>query len=251
MINKTQCNEQPGADTSPPLLLTSTVPVTRTQRQKPGSIELTARQSEVLAFVRNFVRTNGYAPSRTDLKMALNSVSQASADGLLQRIARRGWLTLSPRLERAIVLTREGAPLYEPGDFSTTTTQVRNRDERAREPDWIDCEQLWRLFGAMPDLCLRIRSDAMECAGLSDGGIVALRLVNHGEEHAPIADGDVVAARVRDDVVLRRYHRIDDRTAELRPESTSPEHQVLCVDAESNAVEILGVVIGRMLAGAG
>ena len=63
--------------------------------------------------------------------------------------------------------------------------QVRDRDETAHEPDWIDCEQLWRLFGAMPDLCLRVGGDAMELAGLTDGGIVAIGVASDGDDRAP------------------------------------------------------------------
>ena len=89
----------------------------------------------------------------------------------------------------------------------------------------------------------------MDRAGLTESAIVAIKLT--GEDDTPIADADVVAARIDGDVVLRRYHRIDDRTAELRPESRSPRHATKRIGAESEDVEILGVVIGRMLAGAG
>ena len=229
-------------------LLTSSVPVTRSRRQRPGSVELTAPQAEALSFARNFLKANGFSVSRGDLKKGLKLSSDGNAHRYLKRIERRGWLKVAKGIDRGVRLTREGAPLYEPEDFrTTTTTQVRGRDESAREPEWIDSEQLWRLFGTIPDLCLRIRGDAMERSGLSDGGIVALSLLSD----APVGDGDVVAARVGGDVVLRRYHRINDRTAELRAESRSRRHATIRCVAESEDVEILGVVIGRMLAGGG
>ena len=227
-------------------LLTSSLPVTHAQRQKGNTVELTRAQAAVLIFVRDWLKKNGFHVSRTDLREGLSIASQSGADGFLQRLARRGWLKVAPRIERGICLLREGAPIYEPEDFRTTTVQVTDRDETAREPDWIDCDALWELCGGMPDLCLRIRGDAMERAGLTDGGIVAIRLVSD----ARVGDGDVVAARSRDDVVLRRFHRVNDTTAELHPETANPEHEVLRSGAESTT-KIIGVVVGRMLAGAG
>ncbi|MDD9982374.1 MAG: hypothetical protein OXU81_13630 [Gammaproteobacteria bacterium] len=214
-------------------------------------MEITAPQARVLCFLRRFLRDNGFMASRGDLKRGLKLAGQSNADLFLKRIERRGWLRLNAGVNRGVHLLRERVPLYEPEDFRTTTVLVRGRDETAREPDWIDCEHLWRLFGTMPDLCLRIRGDAMELAGLTDGGLVAIRLASDGDDRAPPTDGDVVAARAGEYVVLRRFHRVNETTAELRPESTNPEHRVLCVGAEANDAEIIGVVTGRMLAGGG
>ena len=231
-------------------LLTSRLPVTRTLKEKPGSVEVTSVQEKVLVFLRQYSKEHGFSASRPDMKKNFGLSSQANAHRCLERIQRRGWLAIAPGIGRGLRLLREGAPLYEPEDFRTTTTQVSGRDDTAREPDWIDCDYFRELCGGMPDFCLRVRGDAMNRAGLTESAIVAIKLT--GEDDTPIADGDVVAARIDGDVVLRRYHVVDETTAELRPESTNPEHQVLCVGAASNAVEIIiGVVTGRMLAGAG
>ena len=58
----------------------------------------------------------------------------------------------------------------------------------------------------------------------------------------------MVAARVADDVVLRRYRRIDDTRAELHPESTKRRYTVIHIDREKD-FEIIGVMIGRIVAG--
>ena len=103
----------------------------------------------------------------------------------------------------------------------------------------------------MPDLCLRVRGDAMDDAGLVEGSIVALARKLDAEERAIVADGDIVAGRIAGDVVLRRVHGVDATTWELRAQSTNPDHTSIRLDARSNDVEIIGVVIGRMLPGAG
>ena len=118
------------------------------------------------------------------------------------------------------------------GSAKKTPGYMGFHGERPTEPEWIDCEQLWQIFGGTPDLCLHIRGDAMNRAGLADGGIVALRLArdDQGEDEDPPADADIVAARVSNEVMLRRFHRIDQRTAELRAQSTSRRHKVIRVE---------------------
>ena len=252
MLTSKHCGVQQhsGVHSETPELLTSTPPVTRVRLHKPGSIALTKRQAEFLAFINDFGKKHGLPPSRSELRAALGLGTHSTVEGYLQRIAAKGWLKLTAGRDRAIRLLRPGAPIYEPEDFRTTTVLAHGRDEDAREPQWIDCELLWQLFGGMPDFCLRIRGDAMNKAGLTDGGIVALKLARDDQGEEPVLDGDVVAARVGDDVVLRRYHRVGDRTLELQPQSTNRHHTAIRVDKATD-VEIIGVVIGRMLPGGG
>ena len=148
-------------------------------------------------------------------------------------------------------------PLYEPDDFRSGSAIWDGGGEQAKEPEWIDNDRVWGIFNVSPDLCLRIRGDAMDKAGLTDGGIVALWRSPEGQNPegqnpegqniGPAQDGDVVAARVGDDVVLRRYRRVDDTRAELHPESTKRRYTVIHIDREKD-FEIIGVMIGRIVA---
>ena len=61
-------------------------------------------------------------------------------------------------------------------------------------------------------------------------------------------EGDVVVARVEGEVLVRRDHRKRTGTIELRPESSNPEHQPLQLRRGSTAVEIVGVVVGTIVA---
>lgn len=228
--------------------LTRKTVMARARKTKAGGIELTERQSEVLDAVRTFTKANGVPPTRANLGKMLNLKHQSSIDNHLYALSRKGWLKVMPGIERGIRLLREGVPLYEPKDFRRGSDIVYGLDEQTSEPEWIDFEQLWEIFGATPDLCLRIRGDAMNKAGLTDGGIVALRRTPEGQGLEPAQDGEVVAARVGEDVLLRRYHRIDERTVELRPDSWSSGHQAIRVDTQDDDAEIIGVMIGRMIA---
>ena len=119
------------------------------------------------------------------------------------------------------------------------------------EPVWLNYPQLWQVFGNTPDVCMWVRDSAMEATGLSEGAIVALRLVHDNASAEPAQNGDVVAARVGDKIMVRRYRIVNDRTVELHPESDRPQHRTITLLAETEDMEVIGVVIGRMLAGGG
>ena len=237
----------------PLLTSTSRTTMARARKTKASGIEMTPRQAEVLEAVRAFFKMAGGAPTRTELGKILKIKHQSTVDHHLHALARKRWIEVVHGMERGIRLLREGVPLYEPDDFRRGIPAGYAFEERAKEPVWIDNDRLWEIFETTPDLCLRIRGDAMDKAGLTDGGIVALWRSPEGQNPEgqniePAQDGDVVAARVGDTVVLRRYHRVDNARVELRAESTNREHTVIRIDRENDDVEIIGVMIGRIVA---
>ena len=232
-----------------PRLVTSRTQMARVKKTKAGGIELTERQSDVLEAIRKFMNLNGFPPTRADLGRMLNLQHQSSVDNHLYALARKSWIEIKPGVERGIALLREGVPLYDPDAFRRGSAILDDSAEPAWKPEWIDYGRVWEIFGAKPDLCLWIRGNAMDRAGLTDGGIVALKRTRERQDEEPVQAGAVVAARVRDDVVVRRYHLIDDKTVELHPQSTNREHQIMRVDPTKEDMEIIGVAIGRIVAG--
>ena len=223
----------------------------RATKTKAGQIELTIRQGEVLDAIRAFIKINGVSPTRAEIAARVGLKHQSAVDNHLRALERKGWARVMYGIERGIRLLREGVPLYEPDDFRRGSAIWNAGIEPAKEPEWIDDDRVWRIFDRTPDLCLRIRDDAMDKAGLTNGGIVALSRAPHGENIEQAQDGDIVAARVGNDVVLRRYHPVDDARTELRPESTNHRHTAIHINRKEDDVDIIGVVIGRIVAGRG
>ena len=231
--------------------LTSTPPMMRSRKPVAGSVALSQRQLDVLEAVRELRRVmGGVPPSRSEVKTALGK-SQATVDGHLLTLASRGWVRLWPGIERGIALLREGAPLYEPDLLAQAVRGPRRFGEGPPEPEWIDAPHLWEIFGTKPDLLLRVRGDAMNRAGLADGAVAALWLRDAAERDAAVVAGDIVAVRLGDEVVPRRLGAIDGPMVKLRPESRSRKHRAVRLDMRTNDADIIGVVIGRVLAGAG
>ena len=223
----------------------------RARKTKAGGIEMTSRQAEVLEAIRQYFKMTARAPTRGDLGKILGMKHQSTVDHHLYALARKGWIEVLHGVERGIRLLREGVPLYEPDDFRRGSPRAYAFEERVKEPVWIDNDRVWGIFETTPDLCLRICDDSMDEAGLTKGGIVALWRAPQGQNIEPAQDGDVVAARVGDDVVLRRYRRVDHTRAELRPESTNRQHSVIKIDRAKDDVEIIGVMVGRIVADRG
>ena len=238
----------------PPLplrILTSATPMAGPKQAGAWSYALTERQIETLDFIRRYIKKASYPPARSEIARALGLKNPSAVGNHLIALEKKGWLKLSLGVERGIKLLREGAPLYEPDALYRGVAGVEGPDDEPYEPQWIDDDHLWKMCGAMPDLCVHIRGDAMDKAGLTDGGIVALKMVRDRKDERAITDGQVVLARIEDQILLRRYHRLDERTVELKPQSSNRRHKAIRISTRSKDVELIGVVIGRMLPGAG
>ena len=233
-------------------LLTSATPVARARKTKAGSYELSERQADTLHAIRAYVAKHKYAPTRAELGKALHLKHQSAVDNHLHALAKKGWLRLAPGRERGIQLLREGAPYYEPEDFTRGSGMYGIDDEPTREPRWIQCNGLWELLKIRPDMYMKVAGDAMDAAGLPEGGIVALRRSYGARRDVEPRDdepnyGDIVAARVNERVLLARFKRIDEKTVELSPQSTNPTHQPRRVNIDTDDMEIIGIVIGHVL----
>lgn len=83
--------------------------------------ELTTRQQEVLATIRQEVVRCGVAPSVRELGQLLGSTSTNNIAGLLKELERKGYIRRLPGKARAIVLV--DAP---PGTVGATATRLRS-----------------------------------------------------------------------------------------------------------------------------
>ena len=245
-VGKTQERSKPQDE-----ILTSTPPVTRLRKTPPGSVAITLAQVRVLSAVRSLTRKFDVPPARSELARYLGyQGGQGSVDGLLMRLAAKGWLRIMPGIERGIVLLREGAPLYEPEQLEHTETEICLRGEGPAEPAWIDYEVLWACSGRNRICVCACAATRWNAPDSQTEQSSRCRAIATHRDNINIADGDIVAAYIDDKVVLRSVRKVAKGTVELYAESTSDEHKSVLFEPGSNSVEIVGVVIGRMVAGA-
>ena len=205
---------------------------------KPEVRELTGRQTEVLTWIKGYLREHGYPPSRAELANGLGLSDASSVTGHLKALADHGWIELRPKIGRGIrVLNRDDLPVIGP-----------LAEVAAGEPILAESHVVCRLppvladrFQPRPDYFLTVVGDSMNRTGLQDGDIVAIHKTPDAQ------NGQVVVARFGDEVTLKRLRRIDERHVELHPESHNPEHQVRKLDLAKHILDIDGIAVGALI----
>lgn len=203
---------------------------------------LSPRQREALNIIRHHVRVRGVPPSRSELARAMKVKGQATVDQQLAALARKGWVRLLPGVERGIQLLREGAPILEPDELPEVAAGEPIIPEERVPPRLDDYASFSELFEGPPDYFLRVRGDSMDNVGFATGDVVAVQ-----REREP-KEGDVVVARFGEGITLKRYHR-NGSGVELQPESANAEHEPIQVEPGAEDFEIVGVVVGGIVAG--
>lgn len=74
-----------------------------------STTQLTARQQEVLKWIKNFIETNGYPPTRSEVAKGMKFASSNAAQEHLAALERKNALTLVSGVARGIVLAKPKA----------------------------------------------------------------------------------------------------------------------------------------------
>ena len=133
-----------------------------------------------------------------------------------------------------LILDTEHLPAVTGGNPTTI-------EECQDVPRLNDLESIIGQFESRPDYFVRVEGDSLNAVGFASGDIVAVR------KQPEANNGDIVLARIGQEATLKRYQRIDKDTVEFQPVSTNPEHQPIRVDANTDDVAIVGVVVGAII----
>jgi len=205
--------------------------------------ELTARQRDVLNFIRAFTARQGVPPTvreigdkfRVTPRAAFDHLRALERKGMLQRRAAPG------RTARGLTLTEAAG-----GRSGVTGVPILGRIA-AGQPLLAEENREGELpivAGALPgrgeDLfALRVRGESMISAHICDGDLVLVRRQDSAQPN------DIVVALVEsdagDEATVKRFQRDGDRVV-LKPEH--PTMAPIVVDAR--AVRILGKVVGLL-----
>ena len=199
---------------------------------------LTERQGQVPEIVRRHLRVRGVPPSRSELARELGVKRQSTVDQQLNALAKKGWVRLLPGIERGIQLLREGAPLLDADQLPEVRAGTPIvAEEHPAPPRLNDFESFSGQFEGRPDYFLWVQGDSLDKVGFRTGDVVAV------QRNPDVCNGDLVVARIGQEIVLKRYRRLSASVVELQPESANAEHQPIRIDAQTDDVEIVGVVV--------
>jgi repressor LexA len=204
------------------------------------TLQLTSRQSNILAFIRARLERDGEAPTLEEIGLAMGLPNVSAVLKHVRSLEAKGRLAIEPNRTRGIRLIQEADPLAA----DTLELPLIGRIA-AGEPIFSESRverslQVSRwLFRLKPDYLVRVMGDSMRDEGILDGDLVAVHAT-------PVArHGQVVAARVEGErfTIKRLYWQGD--VIRLLP--NSPGYQPIDPDpTEDFAIEGLfaGLVRG-------
>lgn len=192
---------------------------------------LTARQAEVLEFIREEIKTRGLPPTIAEIARALSVSSPNGVRDHLRALARKGVIELLPATSRGIRLTEEehhhGLPIV--GRVAAGTPVLAQAHIEGY------CRLDPRLFQPRADYLLRVQGMSMRDAGILDGDL----LVVH--RRAEARGGQIVVARLDDEVTVKRF-RMNDNIVYLEP--ANPDFSTIRIDLRRTELCIEGVGVG-------
>ncbi|MCB1964235.1 MAG: transcriptional repressor LexA [Rhodocyclaceae bacterium] len=195
--------------------------------------DLTARQREILDFIRQTQQEEGLPPTRAEICTAFGFRSPNAAETHLRALAAKGAITVDNGRARGIRLTEaSGLPLV--GHVAAGSPILAQEHIERHHP--INPE----LFSPRADYLLRVRGLSMRDAGILDGDLLAVHRCSD------VRNGQIVVARIDDEVTVKRYRR-SGRVVELIPENT--DFEVIHVDLASTPLEIEGLAVGLIRSG--
>ncbi|HVE48835.1 MAG TPA: transcriptional repressor LexA [Casimicrobiaceae bacterium] len=203
---------------------------------------LTARQQQILDWMRGYIEANGMPPTRAEIAQGLGFSTPSSAEDHLQALARKGAVELVAGASRGVRLkdlpgvpqqgtlplvgrVAAGAPL-----LAAEHVEARYRIDPA-------------LFAPRADYLLRVRGASMRDAGILDGDL----LVVHSTSEA--RTGQIVVARIAarggDEVTVKRFKR---RGREILLVAENQAFAPIVIDPAQTTFAIEGVAVGLVRA---
>lgn len=196
-------------------------------------VKLTARQQEILDFIRSTLEVLGAPPTRAEIANAFGFASHNAAEEHLKALAKKGVIVLESGSARGIRLVEQmGLPLIGSVAAGSPILAVENMLGRFA----LDA----KLFKPRADFLLRVRGLSMINAGILEGDLLAV----HRSHDA--RNGQIVVARLDDEVTVKRFRR-HGSIVELVAEN--PDFDPIIVDTRKHHLDIEGIAVGLIRSG--
>jgi len=197
------------------------------------SLPLTARQQQILDWIRMHLETTGMPPTRAEIAAGLGFRTASSAEDHLRALARKGALELTPGASRGMrlrdmpELPGTGLPLVGRVAAGNPILAAEHIETHVRlDP---------ALFAPRADFLLRVRGLSMRDAGILDGDLLAVH------KTAVARSGQIVVARLGDYVTVKRLKREGGQVLLV---AENPDFSPIVVSGKRDALTIEGIGVG-------
>lgn len=182
--------------------------------------ELTARQREILDFIRADIHRRGFPPSVREIGEAVGLSSSSTVHSHLAALEAKGLLRRDPSKPRALEVldyrdTERGVD-YESVQAVPLVGQVAAGAPILAAENIEATLPLPSSFAGEGTFILRIKGESMIEAGILDGDYVVVR------QQSDATVGDIVVAMINEEATVKRFYREGNRVR-LQPENATME----------------------------
>jgi repressor LexA len=195
-------------------------------------LTLTARQLEILDFIRESIKNTNMPPTVAEIAEGMNLSSTNGVRGHLQALERKGAIELIPNASRGIRLVQidmfeQGLPLVGRVAAGQPVLAEENiEDYRQVDPG---------IFTPNADYLLRVQGESMRDVGILDGDLLAVH-------RRPAAEnGQIIVARLENEVTVKRLNR---QGHIVYLEAENPDFQAIEVNLKEQSLDIEGIAVG-------
>ncbi len=200
-----------------------------------SSGKLTAKQEEILNFMKSEILNKGYPPSVREICAAVNLKSTSSVHSHLSSLEEKGYIHRDPTKPRAIEIVddtfnltrREMANVPIIGTVAAGQPLLATENIEGYFP--IPTEYLSNKSVFM----LKVKGNSMINAGIFDGDTIIV------EQQSTAGDGDIVVALIEDSATVKTFYK-EKGHIRLQPENDSMEPIIV------DDCQILGKVMGLL-----
>ena len=196
--------------------------------------KLTARQQQILSFIKDYVDAHGYPPTRADIAREIGFKSPNAAEDHLRALARKGAIEMIPGASRGIRLpvdtlaaAEDRLPLIGQVAAGAPILALENIEDHCR----VDPE----FFHPRADYLLRVKGMSMKDIGIFDGDLLAVHRTTEAR------NGQVVVARIDDEVTVKRFMKKGRKVSLI---AENPEFSPIEIDLAEQDLIIEGLSVG-------
>ncbi|MCR5120254.1 MAG: transcriptional repressor LexA [Lachnospiraceae bacterium] len=199
-----------------------------------GNGRISAKQQEILDYLKDFTMQKGYPPTVRDICEAVNLKSTSSVHSHLSTLENNGYIKRDPTKPRAIEIIDDNFNAMMRQEMASIPIVGR---VAAGEP--ILAQENIEGFFPLPvdyvpnadSFVLRVKGDSMINAGIHSGDIVFVESCNTA------INGDIVVALIDDSATVKTFYK-ENGHIRLQPENDTMEPIIV------NECTILGKVFG-------
>lgn len=194
--------------------------------------KLTARQEEILNFIKDYMSETGFPPTRSEIAQKMGFRSPNAAEEHLRALARKGAIEMLPGTSRGIKL-----PINEQLGLPIIGQVAAGSPILAEECIADYCDIPRSMFSPAADYLLTVKGTSMIDIGIYEDDLLAVHKTDRAN------NGDIVVARIGDEVTVKRLEKGSSKNR-LRLIAENPDFDPIEVDLSKSDFAIEGISVG-------